>query len=291
MKKIKDFVKQNKDISITFVVLLFLSMLINSGIFLLTLLVEILMLVKWQRDSKNGKEKERFSKREKQLFIGLIFFVFCTMVSCSSSSEYGNSVNELEQSVSKLESERDKLKTTVNRLGEEKQDLKDEIEGLEAKVEEASPWFEMKEEERKAEEERLAKEKAEKEEAERKAKEEAEKKAKEEAEKKEKQGYDTGITYSQLSRTPDDYIGEKVKFSGKVLQVSEGLFSNMIRLGVDGSYDNVLYLTVPTGITEKRILEDDYITIYGVSEGITTYTTVLGASISIPEISVDKVDM
>ena len=159
-------------------------------------------------------------------------------------------------------------------------DLEGKNEELQSKVDEASPWFEMKEKERKAEEERLQKEKEEK-----------ERKEQEEKEKKEKQGYNTGITYSQLARTPGEYEGEKVKFSGKVLQFSEGWASDVVRLAVDGNYDNVLYLIVPKSITEdERILEDDYITIYGVSEGIETYTTVMGASMSIPSVSVDKVD-
>ena len=38
---------------------------------------------------------------------------------------------------------------------------------------------------------------------------------------KEAIGYDTGITYEQLARTPNEYNGEKVKFSGKVIQVIE----------------------------------------------------------------------
>lgn len=37
----------------------------------------------------------------------------------------------------------------------------------------------------------------------------------------EAQGYETGITYDQLARTPDQFIGKKVKFTGKVLQVLE----------------------------------------------------------------------
>lgn len=52
-----------------------------------------------------------------------------------------------------------------------------------------------------------------------KEEEEARKKAEEEA-----RGYETGITYDQLARTPDEFEGKKVKFSGKVIQVSEGLF-------------------------------------------------------------------
>lgn len=35
-------------------------------------------------------------------------------------------------------------------------------------------------------------------------------------------GNDTGITYDQLARNPDDYLFEKVKFRGKVVQVMEG---------------------------------------------------------------------
>ena len=54
---------------------------------------------------------------------------------------------------------------------------------------------------------------------------EAEKKRKAE-EKAEKEKYNTGITYNQLNRNPDDYVGEYVKFSGEVIQVSEGLRHN-----------------------------------------------------------------
>lgn len=42
----------------------------------------------------------------------------------------------------------------------------------------------------------------------------------------EAQGYETGITYDQLARTPDDFKGKKVKFTGKVVQVIEGTCTN-----------------------------------------------------------------
>lgn len=118
---------------------------------------------------------------------------------------------------------------------------------------------------------------------------EAEKKRKAE-EKAEKEKYNTGITYNQLNRNPDDYVGEYVKFSGEVIQVSEGLFSNVWRLNVNGNYNQTLYLTVPSSLTtNNRVVEDDWVTIYGVSEGIETYTTIFGASVSIPSVSVDKI--
>ena len=76
-----------------------------------------------------------------------------------SSKEYGESLNE-----------------KVTELKKSIKDLEEENSLLTKKVEEAAPWFEMKEEERKAEEERIAQEKAQKE-AEEKAKKEAEEKA------------------------------------------------------------------------------------------------------------------
>lgn len=100
-----------------------------------------------------------------------------------------------------------------------------------------------------------------------------------------------GITYNQLARTPDDYKGEKCKFRGKVVQVMEEESIVVMRLAVNGNYDNILYvMTTSKALNNERILEDDYITVYGTSAGIYTYTTVLGASVSIPSMVVTKID-
>ena len=148
----------------------------------------------------------------------------------------------------------------------------------------------MKEEEQKQLEEKLAKEKAEKEAAEKKAKEEAEAKEKAEAEAKEKQGYETGITYDQLARTPDKYKGQKCKFRGEVIQVMEDDNYVSIRLAVGGG-SNVLYVVIPSSIlNNERILEDDYITVYGTSTGVITYTTVMGNELTIPSMLAAKLD-
>ena len=205
---------------------------------------------------------------------------------------FGNmGVVELQNQVTKLEKENKTLENKNNKLENTNTELEKNNKTLQDKVDQAKPWFEMKEEERKAEEERLAKEKAEKEEAERKAKEEAEAKAKAEQEAKEKQGYETGITYNQLARTPDDYKGEKCKFRGKVVQVMEEESIVVMRLAVNGNYDNILYvMTTSKALNGERVLENDYITVYGTSAGIYTYTTVMGASISIPSMLVTKID-
>ena len=43
-------------------------------------------------------------------------------------------------------------------------------------------------------------------------------------------------------------------------------------------------------IVSSRVLEDDYITIYGVSEGLYTYQSTMGGKITVPLIYVEKID-
>ena len=110
---------------------------------------------------------------------------------------------------------------------------------------------------------------------------------KKEAEKK--KGYNTGITFDQLARNPEVNLNKKVKFSGKVLQVMQGDFEYQLRLAIDGNYDQVIFLRIEKVLFEiNRVLEDDYITIYGISDGLVEYKTVMGDTRSIPSITVEK---
>ena len=142
------------------------------------------------------------------------------------------------------------------------------------------------EQEKAAAEEAEAQKKAEEEAAAQKA---AEEEAKKQAEK-EKKGYDTGITYDNLARNPDDYKGEKVKFKGKVVQVIEGDSENQIRLAVNSDYDTILYCGYDPSIVSSRVLEDDIITVYGYSVGTISYQSTLGGNITIPGVYVEKID-
>ncbi|MGY3704728.1 hypothetical protein BW731_07560 [Vagococcus martis] len=132
--------------------------------------------------------------------------------------------------------------------------------------------------------------KAKKEEDERKKqKEEQDKRAKEKAEEDAK-GYDTGITYQQLARTPDDYMMKKVKFSGKVVQVLENDKDTQLRIAVDGNHDTIVYAEYESKLVSSRVLEDDYITISGYSMGLLSYKSTIGGTITIPSIVVKKVE-
>ncbi|WP_390406816.1 hypothetical protein [Lacticaseibacillus jixiensis] len=106
----------------------------------------------------------------------------------------------------------------------------------------------------------------------------------------EARGYDTGITYDQLARTPDSYEGKKVKFSGEVVQVMEDDGSVQVRLAVNGDYDHMLLCSWSDTAVSSRVLEDDQITVSGTSHGLITYESTMGGDITIPAMSVAKVD-
>lgn len=144
---------------------------------------------------------------------------------------------------------------------------------------------------------RIAKEKADEEArlaAQKKAEEDRVAKVKAGAE--EKRGYETGITYSQLARTPDGYKGKKVKFYGRVIQVIEGKGETNLRIATKstsyGTYhDDVVLVYYDPEITFSRVLEEDMVIIYGVSKGLHTYQSTMGGNITIPLISVDKIEI
>lgn len=194
-----------------------------------------------------------------------------------SSKEYGESLNE-----------------KVTELKKSIKDLEEENSLLTKKVEEDAPWFEMKEEERKAEEERIAQEKAQKE-AEEKAKKEAEekaaaeKKAQEEAAAKEAEAhkYETGLTWEDIAR--EGKIGTLGQFEGKIIQVMNGNGYTQYRVAINGNYDTIMLVEIDDSIKTETLLENDYIYFKGSSAGNMTYTTVLGAEMTIPAFIVDEV--
>ena len=220
----------------------------------------------------------------------------------------GGSIGPSQSEVDASTESNEKLIEQISELEATNKESVLKIKELEAKVKEAEPFFSLKEEERKEKEaevkkkEEEAKAKKEAEEAAAKAKEEAEAKAKAdaeaaaeakekaEAEEKERIGYDTGITYDQLARTPDDFIFEKVKFRGTVIQVMEGDGTTQIRLAVNDDYDTILYAEFDSTVVDSRILEDDTITIRGLSTGLLTYESTMGGSISIPGISIEQIE-
>ena len=63
-----------------------------------------------------------------------------------------------------------------------------------------------------------------------------------------------------------------------------------IRLAVDDDYDTILLGEYDAKIVPSRVLEDDHITIYGVSVGVITYQSTMGGNITIPGVAIDRID-
>lgn len=209
--------------------------------------------------------------------------------------------------------ERDNLQADYDKAKSQYDELVDNYTKLDADYNEllnnTSDWLKLTDDEKaaqlaQAEADRIAAEEAARiareaqEAAERAAAEEAQRKAAEEAAaraEEEKKGYETGITFDDLARNPDTYKGKKVKFTGKVLQVTELTGEIQIRLatasdGWGNYYEDVVYLYFESSLISSRILEDDIITIYGTAQGLHSYTTVLGANVTLPLIKVEKID-
>lgn len=154
------------------------------------------------------------------------------------------------------------------------------IATLQAKVKDAKPWFDMKQEEQnkiKEENDRIEKEKLEQQ--------------KKEQEEKEKNKYNTDVSYDKINRNPEETLMKNCKFNGKVVQVMEGADKNNLRVAVDGDYDKIILVEYSKDLLDSRIVEKDNVTLYGVSCGTTSYTSTFGASITIPSMLADKIDI
>ncbi len=99
--------------------------------------------------------------------------------------------------------------------------------------------------------------------------------------------YPTG-EYKKVLRKPGSYKDKKMSIYGRVLQKGTYWLSTYMRVATKGRYDDVFYVVCPNDLASS-IIEDDYITVYGVCTGTETYTTVLGASITIPSIEAEKI--
>ena len=233
-------------------------------------------------ESKLAKIKEKVN--DKPVLTVAISLIICLSLGLGYILYFKNSYTK---TITRLEEKNSTLSTIIVDKESKIAELNNKVTELNEKLDEASPWFEMKAEEQEELEAELERKALE----EQREKELQEQKEREEQEKKEKQGYETGITYNQLARTPDNYVGEKVKFKGKVVQVLEGDGETQIRLAIDGNYDTIIFCSYDSSIVSSRVLEDDYITVMGVSGGLLTYESTMGSDITIPSVLVEKIDM
>lgn len=105
------------------------------------------------------------------------------------------------------------------------------------------------------------------------------------------------LSFKDLSRNPDKHKGEKLKYTGQVIQVQEDEHWLDDKTTVDlrinvtkdeyGLWDDTIYATVELPKNADRILEDDIITIWGECDGKYSYTSVLGSDVTLPKINIE----
>lgn len=95
------------------------------------------------------------------------------------------------------------------------------------------------------------------------------------------------LSYNELARYDKKYKYSLIKWSGRVLQVIEGSDGEVeYRIAEGSNSDNVMYCYYTRSEDEARILEGDYITVYGLSDGLYTYKSVGSGYLTIPSMDI-----
>ena len=103
------------------------------------------------------------------------------------------------------------------------------------------------------------------------------------------------ISYEDLARTPDDYTGKLIKFTGEIIQVQGSGTDAAYRIDVTeneyGFWEDTVYVTFDLSNSGSRFLEEDIVTFYGEYDGLYTYTSIFGEEITIPSVNATYIDL
>ena len=103
---------------------------------------------------------------------------------------------------------------------------------------------------------------------------------------------DMSAMYEDIERNPDNYASHiECYITGTIVQVvEEDDYSVEYRVETENGYVYVFWYDAEE-LRGSRLLEDDVVTIYGTTSGLTTYTTVLGVEKQVPELTVFFIDL
>ena len=95
-------------------------------------------------------------------------------------------------------------------------------------------------------------------------------------------------SFDEIARNPSEYNGKYAVFTGEVIQVMEGYGYDTLRVNItkQGTYSTYWTDTIYVKNYAKsstRVLEDDVITMYGQLKGETSYQSVLGSTVTLPQ--------
>ena len=99
-------------------------------------------------------------------------------------------------------------------------------------------------------------------------------------------------SYDQIARDPDSYYLQHATYTGKVIQVINGNDGEIVyRINITptswGGYEDTVYVKFYDYAVERmttNVLEDDIVTFWGYNFDTASYTSVMGAKITIPAV-------
>ncbi len=95
--------------------------------------------------------------------------------------------------------------------------------------------------------------------------------------------------YNDAMRYPERFEGTQISIYGRVVQKLQSGDQVALRVATAWSYDNVFYVTYKQSEIEVAVIEDDYITVYGTSTGVYTYSAVFGNEITVPSMEAERI--
>ncbi|MCB6366643.1 hypothetical protein LI291_10710 [Intestinibacillus massiliensis] len=103
------------------------------------------------------------------------------------------------------------------------------------------------------------------------------------------------FSYETVARDPNQYVGAKAVFNGKVVQVMESGDRVTLLIGVtktDFGYEDIVYVDYTRkDKNESRILEDDIVTVYGEMNGLKKYISVMFSEENAPWVNAKYIDI
>lgn len=79
--------------------------------------------------------------------------------------------------------------------------------------------------------------------------------------------------------------------TGTVVQNTESDGDHILRVAINGDYDQIILAQIYSSTYNDVIAEDDTVALYGFNMGLTSYETVFGATKTLPALLVNEYDV
>ncbi|MBQ6343578.1 MAG: Ig-like domain-containing protein [Anaerolineaceae bacterium] len=95
--------------------------------------------------------------------------------------------------------------------------------------------------------------------------------------------------YADAMRYPERYKGTNISIYGKVVQKMVSGNNVALRVATSWGWDDVVYVNYKQSDIDTSVIEDDWVTIYGESTGVYSYTALFGNEITIPSMNAERI--